>query len=47
MNRPPTPDVQENQEKEPTLQETINIKVLFFFFFFSNNLKILFFYFAV
>lgn len=28
MNRPPTPDVQENQEKEPTLQETINIKLI-------------------
>ncbi|GMY13083.1 transcription and mRNA export factor ENY2 [Fagus crenata] len=28
VNRPPTPDVQENQEKEPTLQETINIKQL-------------------
>lgn len=27
MNRPPTPDAAEDQEKEPTLQEIINIKV--------------------
>lgn len=30
MNRPPTPDAAEDQEKEPTLQEIINIKVCFF-----------------
>ncbi|XP_056169666.1 transcription and mRNA export factor ENY2 isoform X1 [Syzygium oleosum] len=27
VNRPPTPDAAEDQEKEPTLQEIINIKV--------------------
>ena len=35
MNRPPTPDdaveEQEDQEKQPTLQEIINIKVLYLF----------------
>ncbi|XP_062105446.1 transcription and mRNA export factor ENY2 [Humulus lupulus] len=28
VNRPPTPDVVENQEKEPTLQELLNIKLI-------------------
>ena len=32
VNRPPTPDAVEDQGKEPTLQEIINIKVFFFFF---------------
>ena len=36
VNRPPTPDVAEDQEKEPTLQELINIKVGFFFNFFLD-----------
>lgn len=29
MNRPPTPDTRDEQEKEPTLKEIINIKVNF------------------
>lgn len=33
VNRPPTPDAVEDQEKEPTLQEIINIKVFFLNFF--------------
>ncbi|KAH9743481.1 transcription and mRNA export factor ENY2 [Citrus sinensis] len=28
VNRPPTPDAVEDQEKEPTLQEIINIKMI-------------------
>ncbi|KAJ4831132.1 Transcription and mRNA export factor eny2 [Turnera subulata] len=28
VNRPPTPDAVEHQEKEPTLQEIINIKLI-------------------
>jgi uncharacterized membrane protein len=33
VNRPPTPDdTAEEEEKQPTLHETINIKVLFLFF---------------
>ncbi|RXH89256.1 hypothetical protein DVH24_031613 [Malus domestica] len=28
VNRPPTPDVAENQEKEPTRQELINIELI-------------------
>ncbi|KAK1588445.1 hypothetical protein Q3G72_023398 [Acer saccharum] len=28
VNRPPTPDAVEEQEKEPTLQEIINIKLI-------------------
>ncbi|PON61309.1 hypothetical protein PanWU01x14_146860 [Parasponia andersonii] len=28
VNRPPTPDVVDNREKEPTLQELINIKLI-------------------
>ncbi|XP_030443633.1 transcription and mRNA export factor ENY2 isoform X2 [Syzygium oleosum] len=28
VNRPPTPDAAEDQEKEPTLQEIINIKLI-------------------
>ncbi|CAK9143308.1 unnamed protein product [Ilex paraguariensis] len=28
VNRPPTPDVRDDQEKEPTLQEIINIKLI-------------------
>lgn len=34
VNRPPTPDAVEDQEKEPTLQEIINIKVFFLKLFF-------------
>ena len=30
MNRPPTPDVRDEQEKEPTLQEIMSIKVRLF-----------------
>lgn len=30
MNRPPTPDVADDQEREQSLPETINIKVLQF-----------------
>lgn len=36
VNRPPTPDAVEDQEKEPTLQEIINIKVFFKTFFLFN-----------
>lgn len=32
VNRPPTPDVLDDREKEPSLPEIINIKVLFFIF---------------
>uniref|UniRef100_A0A5B7BE91 Transcription and mRNA export factor ENY2 n=1 Tax=Davidia involucrata TaxID=16924 RepID=A0A5B7BE91_DAVIN len=28
VNRPPTPDARDDQEKEPTLQEIINIKLI-------------------
>lgn len=44
MNRPPTPDVMENQGKEPTFQELINIEVCFFhlFFFFLTGSQRLF-----
>ncbi|XP_010250728.1 PREDICTED: transcription and mRNA export factor SUS1-like isoform X3 [Nelumbo nucifera] len=28
INRPPTPDAEEDQGKEPTLQEIINIKLI-------------------
>ncbi|KAA8548234.1 hypothetical protein F0562_004505 [Nyssa sinensis] len=28
VNRPPTPDAREDQEKEPTFQEIINIKMI-------------------
>ncbi|XAR52004.1 hypothetical protein NMG60_11006829 [Bertholletia excelsa] len=28
VNRPPTPDLKDDQEKEPTLQEIINIKLI-------------------
>lgn len=35
MNRPPTPDVGDTQEKQPTLEEIINIKVCCFSFFLS------------
>ncbi|XP_010248993.1 PREDICTED: transcription and mRNA export factor SUS1 [Nelumbo nucifera] len=28
INRPPTPEAEEDQEKEPTLQEIINIKLI-------------------
>lgn len=31
MNRPPTPDVRDEHEKEATLQEIISVKVSFFY----------------
>lgn len=44
MNRPPTPDVVENApEREPTLQELINIKVssVYLFFLFQVSIAVL------
>lgn len=35
MNRPPTPDVSDDQQREHSLPEAINIKVLQFPFLFS------------
>lgn len=39
MNRLSTPDVEENQDKKPSLQERINIQV--FFFFLTQTLRLL------
>lgn len=41
VNRPPTPDAVEDQEKEPTLQEIINIKVFFLKLFLYFNVMLL------